>query len=570
MPITEKKWSLLTPDQNQFNALRESLNIHPVLCRLLVQRGITNYEDARKFFRPSLHDLHDPFLMKDMNHAVNRIIAAMAGGEKILIYGDYDVDGTTAVALVYRFLLKFYDRIDYYIPHRYREGYGISTESIDFAEANNFTLIIALDCGIKSIDKVNYATAKKIDFIICDHHLPGNEIPAAVAVLDPKRNDCHYPYKELSGCGIGFKLMQAFCLQQGIPQEDLFTMLDLVCTSIACDIVPITGENRILAHYGLKQLNTAPSAGLRSLLEVAVVNRSLSITDVVFILGPRINAAGRMDDGRHAVKLLIGEAAPAANQEAAETLQSLNRERKDLDKSITEEAIEMILAESSLQNKKSTVLHHPAWHKGVVGIVASRLIEHYHRPTIILTGQGEVISGSARSVNGFDLYEAIYECRDLLIQFGGHRAAAGLTLRAELLPAFTERFEAVVSSKITPEQLIPEIPIDAEIAPGDIDYRFYNILQQMAPFGPGNMKPVFMLKNMQNNGWSRVVKEQHLKLSLRNPGAESLAGIGFGLGHKMALLEHGPIDVCFHIEENHFNNKTSLQLQVKDIREATI
>lgn len=564
--ILEKRWTIKEVDEAKVASLQQALQIHPKLCKLLVARGVDSYEDAKAFFRPELTALHDPFLMQDMSKAIERITDAIANNEKILIYGDYDVDGTTSVATVYSFFKEVYTNIDYYIPNRYLEGYGISTQGIDFAESNNFTLIIALDCGIKSVDKVEYANSKKIDFIICDHHLPGTELPQAIAVLDPKRTDCAYPYKELSGCGIGFKLIQAFAKQHGIDLQKVYRYLDLVCVSIGSDIVPITGENRILAFHGLHKLNTQPCEGLKSLIELAGIKKAMTISDVVFTLGPRINAAGRIDDAKHAVKVLIAETESLQTDNHASVLQKLNLERKDLDKNITEHALDLIATNAEFLNKKSTVLFHETWHKGVIGIVASRLIETYYRPTIVFTESDGKVTGSARSVKGFDLYEAIYECKDLLIQFGGHKYAAGLTLLPENVAAFTEKFEQVVSARITEEQLIPEIEIDAEIALEDITPSFFNILKQMAPFGPENMLPVFVTKSVKNSGWSKILKEKHIKFSLRRGAREIVDGIGFGLADKFPILKNDSFDVCYQIEENEWNGNVTLQMMVKDIR----
>lgn len=536
------------------------------LARLLVLRGISDYNAARLFFNPSLEHLHDPFLMKGMAQAVNRLTSAMAAGEAILIYGDYDVDGTTAIACVYTFLKKIYPKISYYVPHRYREGYGISMQSIDYAAEKNIKLMIALDCGIRAVEQVAYARSKGIDMIICDHHLPGPELPQALALLDPKQQDCTYPFKELSGCGVGFKLLQAFCIQQGLPQEMLWPFLDLLAVSIACDIVPIIGENRILAFHGLKQLNTAPQPGLKQLLELAGAPKTMTITDVVFLLGPRINAAGRIDDARSAADLLIGEGDARVLLEGAIKLQQLNAERKTLDQDISAEALAMVESDPDLLQRTSTVVYHPEWHKGVVGIVASRLVERIFRPTIVLTSSGQVIGGSARSVPGFDLYEALYECRDLLLQFGGHRAAAGLTLEKENLEAFREKFESVVARMITPEQRIPEIVIDTEISLDQLTDRYYRTLQRMAPFGPGNMKPMFVVRQVKDSGYSRILKEHHLRLSIRKADGELIQGIGFGLAEKWEVVKNGYFDCCFHLEENEFRNQTTLQLMVKDIR----
>lgn len=561
----QKRWVIKAVDNEKVKALQESLKVHPMLCKLLVQRGIETYDQAKSFFRPSLDELHDPFLMKDMDRAINRITSAIANGEKILIYGDYDVDGTTAVATVYSFFKEFYPNIEYYVPNRYTEGYGISTKGIDYAAEHHFTLIIALDCGIKSNDKVDYATQKGIDFIICDHHNPGHEIPAAIAVLDPKRSGCNYPYKELSGCGIGFKLIQAFSMQNGIPPEKAFQYLDLLCLSIGADIVPITGENRIFAFHGLHKLNTNPVTGLRHLKEIAGVQKQMDITDVVFILGPRINAAGRIDDAKHAVKLLIAEDIDYGSEAKALQLNKYNSERKDLDRSITAHALEIIGADENLIHRKSTVLFNPGWHKGVIGIVASRLTDTYYRPTVVLTESDGKVTGSARSVKNFDLYEAIYECKELLIQFGGHKFAAGMTLQPENVEAFALKFEEVVTGRITDDQLVPELEIDAEIELEDITPKFYSIIMQMAPFGPENMKPVFVTKGVSDNGWSKIVKEDHIKFSIKKKKSPVIDGIGFGLASKFDLVKGGPFDIAYQIDENEWHGNVRLQMIVKDV-----
>lgn len=560
------RWTQIPYDQSKAESLQRSLQIHPVICRLLVQRGITTFEEARDFFRPSLQHLHDPFLMKGMEKAVERIGRAVTEGEKVLIYGDYDVDGTTAVATVYSFFKDICHDIDYYIPHRYREGYGISTAGIDFAAANGFTLIIALDCGIKSTDKVEYATSKGIDFIICDHHLPGAEIPAAVAVLDPKQPDCPYPYKELCGCGLGFKLIQAFSIRYSVPEEKYLQYLDLVCLAIGADIVPITGENRVLAYFGLQKINSGAGKGIQRLMEVAGIKRTMTIDDVVFMLAPRINAAGRMDDARHAVQLLISDEADVEADEKAFQLHRMNNDRKELDQRITSQAIGIIESSNELLQRHTTVLFDETWNKGVLGIVASRLTETYYRPTIVLTDTDGILTGSARSVKGFDLYEAIYACRDLLLEFGGHRFAAGLSLHRSNFELFAERFNEVVKASITEEQLIPELEIDAVIEPETITPAFYSIIKEMAPFGPGNMKPLFVTEQMQDTGWSKVVKETHLKLSLRKHTAQTYDGIAFGLAPKLPLLKSGPVDVAYHIDENEWNGQVRLQWMVKDIK----
>jgi single-stranded-DNA-specific exonuclease len=567
LPRLEKRWKLLPADETKVAALHQSLRVHPALCRALVLRGIETYDEAKAFFRPSLDSLHDPFLMKGMSKAVNRITEAIAGGEKILIYGDYDVDGTTSVAVVFSFFRTVYANLDYYIPNRYTEGYGISSRGIDHAAENGFSLIIALDCGIKSNDKVDYAHAKGVDFIICDHHTPGAVAPSAIAVLDPKQYDCPYPYKELSGCGIGFKLIQAFAQQQGIPKEKVFQYLDLVCVSIASDIVPITGENRTLAYHGMEKLNKNPCMGLRALMGVASLEKKLDISDIVFIIGPRINAAGRIDDGKHAVKLLICEEGDMASGDNADTLDQFNKERKDLDKNITEHALNMIGTDETMILRKSTVLYHEHWHKGVIGIVASRLIENYYRPTIVLTLSDGKVTGSGRSVKGFDLYDAIYECREHLIQFGGHKFAAGLTMLPEKVQDFSDAFEKIVAARITPDQQVPVIEIDAELSLDDINPKFYSIIQQMAPFGPGNMKPVFLSKHLRDSKWSKLVKEEHIKFSIRRAHkGDTIDGIGFGLGYKFPIVKDEFFDICYQIEENEWNDKVSLQIVVKDVR----
>ena len=562
----QKRWAIKQTNEQKVNALQQELKVHPVLCKLLVQRGIETYEQAKKFFRPELSDLHDPFLMKDMDKAINRINEAIAANEKILIYGDYDVDGTTAVAIAFSFLKEFYPNIDYYVPNRYTEGYGISLKGIDFASENNFSLIIALDCGIKANDKIDYANGKKIDFIICDHHNAGEEIPNAIAVLDPKRIDCNYPFKELSGCGIGFKLIQAFSLQNGIPLEKCYQFLDLVCVSIGSDIVSMSGENRTLAWFGLEKLNSEnASSGLKRLKEIAGVQKQMSIDDVVFILGPRINAAGRMDDAMHAVKLLISDEIDLEGEEKAFQLNRFNNDRKDLDRNITAHALEIIANDENLIQRKTTVLQHPDWNKGVIGIVASRLTDTYYRPTIILTESDGKLAGSARSVKGFDLYEAIYDCREHLIQFGGHKFAVGMTMDKENFEAFSNQFEKVVSERITPDQLIPELEIDAELELEDITPKFYGILQQMAPFGPANMKPVFVTRGVRDSGWSKIVKEEHIKFSIKKKDNTNFDGIGFGMADKFSLVKSGAFDIAYQISENVWNDKVSLQMMVKDV-----
>ncbi len=572
--MIQKRWKIKESAPTEVvERLSKDINASPVIATLLFHRGITNYDEAKAFFRPQLEHLHNPFLMKDMDKAVARIEKAILKNEKILVYGDYDVDGTTSVALVYSFLKTFYDKLDYYIPDRYKEGYGISTAGIDFAFENNFSLIIALDCGIKSNDKVDYANKKGIDFIICDHHFPGKTIPDACAVLDPKRIDCKYPYKELSGCGVGFKLIQGIAQNKNIPTKNLEEYLDLVAISIAADIVPITGENRILAFYGLKYLNTSPREGIRAMLELANIKKELTITDIVFSIGPRINAAGRMESGKKAVELLISSTSENAI-ESGTYLNKNNSDRRNLDIHTTQQALAMIAESPALQQKKTTVLFDPAWHKGVIGIVASRLTETYYRPTILLTQSNGIVSGSARSVKDFDLYEAISECSDLLEQFGGHKYAAGLTLKPENVEAFQKKFEQIVSSTITEEMLIPEIEVDASINLSDISPSFYNILKQFSPFGPGNMTPVFITEILCDTGHANIVGSNHLKMALiqKNQNTEGknsaiFSAIGFGLADKYELVtKKVPFTACYNINEQEWEGKTYLQLQVKDIR----
>ncbi len=563
----QKRWAIReNTDEEAISLLAAGLNIDAVLSKLLVQRGIDNYDDAKYFFRPDHRHLHDPFLMKDMEKAVERIESALLQNEKVLIYGDYDVDGTTAVALVYGFFKHHHHNLEYYVPDRYKEGYGISTQGIDYAADNGFTLIIALDCGIKSVDKVAYAAEKGIDFIICDHHTPGEEIPAAVAVLDPKRADCEYPYKELSGCGIGFKLIQAFAEHNDIPFDEVSCYFDLVAISIACDIVHITGENRVLAYYGLHKINNNPCMGVKTLMDVAGKSTNYTISDIVFLLGPRINAAGRIDDAKHAVELLI-----ACNEDHAKLKSDLinlkNTERKGHDLSITDEALSMIDNDDVLIRRKSTVVFNENWHKGVIGIVASRLTEKYYRPTVVLTRSNGHVAGSARSVLGYDLYEALCGCSDLLLQFGGHKYAAGLTMEPENVEAFIDRFEEVVSASITPEQLIQQIQIDAELELAQIQPKFFRVLNQFAPFGPENMSPVFITKNVYVSGYANVVGGKHLKMAVMQKGTPAFDCIAFSHGEYADKIKKDvPFDICYSIEENIWREKRSIQLNVKGIR----
>ena len=560
-----RRWKILTADKQKSNLLKESLKVSPVICDILVQRGIETFEQSKNYFRPQLSDLHDPWMMKDMDKAVERIMKAVNGNEKILVFGDYDVDGTTAVASMFRFLKKIHAPVDFYIPHRYREGYGVSKAGIDFAKQNNFTLIISLDCGIKSIALIQYAKELGIDFVVCDHHLPDDELPPAVAILNPKQKGCNYPYKELCGCGVGFKLISALAPQFNLTDNDVYENLDLLATAIAADIVPMTGENRILAYYGLKKANEDPNNGIKALGFLSGLTKELHINNLVFMIAPRVNAAGRMDDARKAVDMFIAETYDDALH-YAEMLHSDNTDRKEADGNITGEALTLITGNEAWKERKSTVVFKSTWHKGVVGIVASRLIEHYYRPTIVLTQSGDYAAGSARSVPGFNLYEAVHACREHLIGYGGHFAAAGLTLEIDKIDVFRNKFEEIVSSTIHPELLIPEIVIDSEINFRDIQWPFYNILQQMEPFGPENLRPVFVAKKVWNTGYSKVVKEEHIKFSLKQNNVV-FSGIGFKMADKFHLLQmNKPIDVVFKIDENEWNGEKTLQLRILDLR----
>ena len=553
------------PEIKKVKDLQESLQVDEVIASLLVQRGMESYEAAKYFFRPSLDDLHDPFLMKDMDKAVSRIEQAIANNENILVYGDYDVDGTTAVSLVSSYLLNKYPNVATYIPDRYDEGYGISFKGIDFAQDNDFSLIIALDCGIKAIDKVKYASDKGIDFIICDHHRPGDNIPEAIAVLDPKRIDCDYPYKELCGCGVGFKLIQALASKEDKSIEDLVEYLDLVATAIGADIVPITGENRVLAYFGLQVINEAPRPGFKAILN-QVKKDTLTITDVVFIIAPRINAAGRMKHGQYAVNLLSETDLETAIR-FAEEIEAFNTDRRDADKRITEEALQQI-EEQKEQKNFTTVVYNESWHKGVIGIVASRLIETYYRPTLVFTKSGDKLAASARSVKGFDVYNALESCAEHIEQFGGHKYAAGLTLKEENYEAFKLAFENIVSSTIENHMLTPEVTIDSEIILDKITPKFYRILSQFAPFGPGNMTPVFMSSNLRDTGYGKCVGEddKHLRVTVTQNNTK-LAGIGFGLGDKKEVISNRKsFKAVYSIDENHWNGVTSLQLKLRDIK----
>ncbi|MFY7811099.1 MAG: single-stranded-DNA-specific exonuclease RecJ [Flavobacterium sp.] len=559
------KWLLKNkPPDDTVNQLVERYGFHHVTARLLIQRNITTPEAIEAFFKPSISHLHNPFLMKDMDKAVERIEKALAKNERILIYGDYDVDGTTAVSLVYAFFKTITENISTYIPDRYTEGYGISFQGIDYADDNGFTLIIALDCGIKSIDKVNYAHEKNIDFIICDHHTPGEELPKAVAVLDPKRLDCEYPYKELCGCGVGFKLIQALTQKKGERVETLIPYLDLVATAIAADIVPMTGENRVLTKLGLEVINSFPRNGIKAMIQ-NLNKKSLNIRDVVFVIAPRINAAGRIKHGNYAVKLLTEFELEQATQFAKE-IELFNQERKGLDQQITLEAL-LQIEENKEQERFSTVVYQEDWHKGVIGIVASRLIETYYRPTLVFTGKSDIIAASARSIKTFDLYEALEKCEDTLIQFGGHKYAAGLTLKKENLSLFKEKFELVVSQKLTKVDLEPTLDVDLVINFKEIDKKLIQEINQFEPFGPDNMTPVFASENLKDTGYGKTIgkNNEHLKLFIKQNHSEGIGAIGFGLGNKLSITKNTFWGV-YTLEENEYNGKVTLQLNLRDLK----
>jgi single-stranded-DNA-specific exonuclease len=565
----EKFWNIHREDHSGISdQLQTSLNVDRIVARLLQLRKVVSFEEARIFFRPDLSQLHDPFLMKNMREAITRINEAIERNEKVLIYGDYDVDGTTAVSLVYSFFKDYIKNIDYYIPDRYKEGYGISFQGIDFAAENNYSLVIALDCGIKAVDKIAYANSKKVDFIICDHHLPGNTLPEAVAILDQKQHDCPYPYKELSGAGIGFKLIQGFSIANNIPIENCYTYLDLVATSIAADIVPITGENRVLAYYGLEKINKNPRPGIKALLNINQLKTQATISTLVFTLGPRINAAGRIEHGSKAVELLTCEDDEKANGYAS-AINDTNLLRRDLDLGITTEAFELLENDTLTKDKRTTVLFNEKWHKGVIGIVASRLIDKYYRPTIILTESEGVVTGSARSVRDFDVYTAIERCSDLLDQFGGHRFAAGLSLKKENVEEFKTRFETVVSQLITEDQLIPKIEVDAEIEFHEITDKLLRILKQFGPHGPENMTPLFCSRAVFDTGWGQVFGNNHLKLELfqkSNPNIRFQA-IAFDKGDYIPFFQRKtPMDIVFKIQENEYKGMTTVQLVIEDLK----
>jgi single-stranded-DNA-specific exonuclease len=570
--MIEKNWIIKKPgSQQDVKHLMEVLGVDVSIANLLVQRNIKTFNQAKSFFRPELSDLYDPFLMKDMEVAVSRLEAAIVNKEKILIYGDYDVDGTTSVALLYSFLKERYSYISYYIPDRYSEGYGISLKGIDYAATNGFRLIVALDCGIKSIEKIAYAKKQGIDFIICDHHTAGKKIPDAVAVLDPKRPDCNYPYKELSGCGVGYKLLQAYVLRNNIPSETLTPYLDLVAVSIASDIVPITDENRVLAFAGLKQLNENPRSGLKAIIKIAgLENKEITIDDIVFKIGPRINAAGRIETGNSSVELLTAENEKDALGKG-DLINDFNNTRRNIDSNITKEALDVLSGTKEMQGKKTTVIFNPGWHKGVVGIVASRLTETYYRPTIVLTESNGFITGSARSVSGFDLYKAIESCSNLLENFGGHMYAAGLTMKKENFKAFRQKFEEVVSESISQEQLIPSIEIDMELRLKDITPKLFRILKQFEPFGPDNMAPVFFTENVVDDGTGKTVgnSKEHLKLNVihEDEPFRPYPAIAFNLANFFPYISKGrPFDMCYCVEENEYRGQTNIQLRIKDIK----
>lgn len=563
----EKRWNILKADDSATLDLQQSLKVNARLCNILVQRGVDDFEKAKAYFRPKLSELYDPFLMKDMRKAVDRITTAINTKEKILVFGDYDVDGTTSVASMYQFICKIYDPnlVEFYIPHRYKEGYGISKLGIDYAADNNFTLIVSLDCGIKSTELIGYAKTIGIDFIVCDHHLPDEILPDAVAILNAKQKGCNYPYKELCGCGVGFKLITAMAKEFSIDEKHYFCYLDLVATAIAADIVPMTGENRILAYFGLQQINDNPCAGIKALIQLGGIQKKLSINNVVFVIAPRINAAGRMDDAKKAVQLFIEKDTEKA-LELAKLLHSDNSDRKEADTSITAEALALIENNIDLIKRKSTVVYEEHWHKGVVGIVASRLTEKYYRPTIVLTRSGDIVAGSARSVVGYNLYEAVHACREYLLGYGGHFAAAGLSLLPENVKAFSNKFEEVVAATIEPQLLIPEIVIDTAISFDEINTSLYNIICQMEPFGPENMRPVFIAKNVTDTGYSKIVKELHVRFVV-NQNNKTFTGIGFNLAEKFPVIEtKKPFDLVFTLDENEWNGETNMQLKIIDLR----
>lgn len=562
----EKRW-IIKPkaDQSAVAKLAEDINVDEVIARLLISRGIFSYADARTFFRPQLSQLHDPFLMKDMRKAIDLIELTIRNNEAILIYGDYDVDGTTAVAVLYRFFKHYHEQIGYYIPDRHKEGYGLSLQAIDWAVENNYKLIITLDCGITAVEQVQYANDKGLKVIITDHHLPA-ELPDAAAILDPKQHDCNYPYKELSGCGVGFKLAQAFTEHNGLDTQVLLQYLDLVAVSIAADIVPMTGENRVLAHFGLKKLNENPTHGLKAIIQLCCDKKELTVTDIVFTIAPRINAAGRMGDAKNAVELLLSNNMEEANSRA-QIINETNTDRRDVDATITKEAFQLAEGELDFAQRRTTVVYGADWHKGVIGIVASRLVEAYYRPTVVFSHTEGRLTGSARSVNGFDIHNAIAQCAEFVDQFGGHKYAAGLTLKEGNVKAFADKFEEVVRNSIQDDQLVPFVDIDQEISLRDISPRFHRILKQFAPFGPGNMFPVFMTKSVFSNGFTRIVGENHLQIAVQQENSAAFSAIAFGQAAHFNLISKGiPFDMVYTIEENTWRGVTSLKLNIKDIK----
>ncbi len=561
----EKRWNILKANPATVAALQEQLKISPILCELLVQRGIVDFDAAKKFFRPQIEHLHSPWLMKDMKKAVERIQTAFEKEEKILVYGDYDVDGTTSVATLYQFLKDLSPNIDYYIPHRYKEGYGISKIGIDFAKENGFNLIISVDCGIKSTELIAYAKELGMDFVICDHHLPDPVIPPAVAILNPKQIDCTYPFKELCGCGVVFKLITALAETYQLPSESYLQYLDLVMTAIAADIVPVVDENRTLSFFGLQKINDNPCNGLKAILEQSKQSLPIKMSSLVFTVSPRINAAGRMDDAKKAVQLFIEKNLTNARA-IASLLQQDNLDRREADSTITEEALAQIENDPNHSIKKSSVVFQAHWHKGVVGIVASRLIEKYYKPTIVLTQSGEVIAGSARSVQGFNLYEALHACREHLLGYGGHFAAAGMTLAVDQLEAFKEAFEKSVAERITEEQLTPEITINAILPLDNISMNFYQIISQMEPFGPDNMRPVFIAQKVYDTGYTKIVKDQHISCSFKQ-GKNTIRGIGYNMPQHLDVIKSGkPFDIVFQLQLNEWQGTQSVQLQIMDIK----
>ncbi|MGB4771057.1 MAG: single-stranded-DNA-specific exonuclease RecJ [Chitinophagaceae bacterium] len=566
----EKRWKMREADPAVVDALRTSLNIHPAVCTMLAERGISGFDEAKTFFRPTLDMLHDPFLMKDMHKAVDRIDAARKNHERVMIYGDYDVDGTTAVGCMYRFLAQVFptDKLDFYIPHRYREGYGISKQGIDFAASDGFTLMIALDCGIKSVELIGYAKSLGIDFIVCDHHLPGSSLPPAVAILNPKQSDCNYPYKELCGCGVGLKLVMALTQHWNLPTSHYLELLDLTATAVAADIVPITGENRVIAYFGLEKANKNPSLALKAIMDVSGVSGKILIHHLVFMVAPRVNAAGRMDDARKVIELFTAADESTAKAIALQ-LQADNTERKEADQSITQEALDLVRQTEPDQPKRSTVVYQPHWHKGVVGIVASRLIDHYYRPTIVLTKSGDLVAGSARSIPGFNIHDGLEQCSDLLLGFGGHYFAAGMTMNPDNVEAFARRFNEIVTATVPEDAFIPELLLDAEVRLLDLTMKFYDILTQMEPFGPENPQPVFVARGLRDLGHSKVVKDLHLRLVAQQNG-HPMQGIGFNMAEKIKIVRSGfPFDVAFHLDVNEWQGKKTLQMRILDLKPST-